>query len=124
MAEEKSYSTLGWFVAGVGIGAVMGILFAPKSGRETREDIVNGAREGSEYLRNKAHDATEQVGALYERGKGSVTNLYERGKDQWDDLVDKSREYVADKTTRLGAAMEAGREAYYSSTRRETGPQV
>lgn len=124
MAEEKNYSTLGWFVAGVSIGAVIGILFAPKSGRETREDIVSGAREGGEYLRNKAHDASAQAGAIYERSKTQVADLYERGKDQWDDLVEKSRDYVADKASRLGTAMDAGREAYYSSTRRESEPKV
>ena len=34
-----------------GIGALVGILYAPKAGRETREDIATGAREGTEYLK-------------------------------------------------------------------------
>lgn len=124
MSEEKGYSTLGWFVAGVSIGAVIGILFAPKSGRETREDIVIGAREGSEYLRNKAHDAAEKFGDVVDRSKSQVADLYERGKDQWDDLVEKSRDYVSDKASRVTAAMDAGREAYYTSTRRDSEPRV
>jgi gas vesicle protein len=124
MAEDKSFSTLGWFVAGVGIGAVIGILFAPKSGSETRESIVSGAREGGEYIRNKAHEASEQISGLYQRGKTQAAGLHERGKEQWSDLVDRSREYVADKATRVSAAVDAGREAYYSSAHSENEPGV
>ena len=124
MSEEKGYSTLGWFVAGVSIGAVIGILFAPKSGRETREDLVNGAREGSEFLRTKAHDAAEKFGDVVDRSKTQVADLYDRGKDQWDDLVEKSRDYVSDKASRVTAAMDAGRQAYYTSTRSDSDPKL
>ena len=56
--KENSYERrpkwvqgVAWFLAGLGVGALIGILYAPKSGRETREDLAQGAREGSEYLR-------------------------------------------------------------------------
>ncbi len=49
------------------MGAIVGILYAPKSGRETREDIANNAREGTEYLRAKTKQAAEQVSALVDR---------------------------------------------------------
>ena len=51
MAEESKSYGLAWFLAGLGVGALVGILYAPKSGKETREVIANGAREGTEYLR-------------------------------------------------------------------------
>ena len=54
MAEESNIHHLGWFLAGLGVGAVVGILYAPKSGRETREDLANSAREGTEYVRAKS----------------------------------------------------------------------
>lgn len=119
MAEDRNYSTLGWFVAGVGLGALVGILFAPKSGRETREDLITGAREGSEYLREKARVAAEQVGSVVERSKAQAAELYEKGRDQWGDLLDRGKDYVSEKATRVGAAVDAGREAYYSSTRND-----
>ncbi len=53
MAEETKSYGLAWFVAGLGVGALVGILYAPKSGRETREDLASGAREGTEYLRQR-----------------------------------------------------------------------
>ena len=48
MAEDNKINGLAWFVAGLGVGALVGILYAPKAGRETREDLINGAREGTE----------------------------------------------------------------------------
>ena len=62
MAEDSRVNGFAWFLAGLGIGALTGILYAPKSGRETREDLANSAREGSEYLRNRSKQVAEQVG--------------------------------------------------------------
>ncbi|MEI9967479.1 MAG: YtxH domain-containing protein [Terracidiphilus sp.] len=42
MAEENKSYGLAWFLAGLGVGALVGILYAPKSGKETREDIASG----------------------------------------------------------------------------------
>ena len=35
----------GWFLIGLGIGAAVGVLYAPKSGQETREELASSARE-------------------------------------------------------------------------------
>jgi YtxH-like protein len=61
MADEGRINGFAWFLAGLGIGALTGILYAPKSGRETREDLANSAREGSEYLRNRSKQVAEKV---------------------------------------------------------------
>jgi len=57
MAEDNKVQGLAWFLAGLGVGALVGILYAPKSGRETREDLATGAREGTEYLRARTRQA-------------------------------------------------------------------
>jgi gas vesicle protein len=101
MAEDNRVQSLAWLVAGLGIGALVGILYAPKSGRETREDIARGAREGTEYLSTRTRRAAEQVGALVDRGKEQVGEYVERG-----------RSFVGDQSNRVAAAVEAGREAY------------
>ena len=69
MAEDNKINGLAWFVAGLGVGALVGILYAPKSGRETREDLIKGAKEGTEYLRARTREAAEQMGDLVEKGK-------------------------------------------------------
>jgi gas vesicle protein len=101
MTEENKGQSLAWLLAGIGIGALLGILYAPKSGRETREDIAHGAREGSEYLRARTKQAAEHVGALVDKGKEQVGEYVERG-----------RSFVGDQSNRVAAAVEAGREAY------------
>ncbi len=71
MAEENKAYGLAWFLAGLGVGALVGILYAPKSGRETRENLANGAREGTEYLRNRSQQVAEQVGDPGGQGQGA-----------------------------------------------------
>ena len=101
MAEDIKGQGLAWLLAGLGIGALVGILYAPKSGRETREDIAHGAREGTEYLRTRTKQAVEQAGKLVDKGKEQVGEYVERG-----------RSFVGDQSNRVAAAGEAGREAY------------
>lgn len=122
MAEEKSYG-LAWFLAGLGVGALVGILYAPKSGRETREDIVSGAKEGSEYLRARTREAAEGVGTLVDKSKEHVTEYVERGREvvdrgraQWEEFVERGKSLVTDQTGRVTAAVDAGRQAYKSAT--------
>jgi len=90
-----------WLLAGLGIGALLGVLYAPKSGRETREDIARGAREGTEYLSTRTKRAAEHVGTLVDKGKEQVSEYVERG-----------RSFVGDQSKRVAAAVDAGREAY------------
>ena len=82
MAEENKINGLAWFVAGLGVGALVGILYAPKSGRETREDLIAGAREGTEYLRARTRQAAEQVGGLVDKSKEQVGEYVER-RELW-----------------------------------------
>jgi len=125
MADEinsRSYG-LAWFLAGLGIGALAGVLYAPKAGKETREELVNGAREGSEYLRQRGRDAAAQVGALVDKGKDQVGDYVDRGREvidrsraQWEEFVERGKNLVHDQSSRVAAAVEAGRQAYHTNT--------
>lgn len=53
------------FLAGLATGAVVGILFAPKSGEETRKIIGEKAGEYSE-------EAQKQINEMVESGKGEI----------------------------------------------------
>ncbi len=130
MADESKSYGLAWFLAGLGIGALVGILYAPKSGRETREDLANSAREGTEYLRTKTRQAAEevsafvdkskeQVSALVDKSKEQMSEYVDRGRAQWEEFVERGKNLVAEQTGRVTAAVEAGREAYKSATTTE-----
>ncbi len=83
-------SKVTYFLVGLGIGALVGVLFAPKSGDETRELLSKKADEGREYAQRKARELRERAEEMIERGKEVAT----KQKDS------------------LAAAVEAGREAY------------
>jgi len=95
--SDHGGSSFGWFLAGLGIGAAIGMLYAPKSGEETREDIRRRAYEGRDYVVKSAREAREQAG-------------------QW---VDKSKDFVDQQKDQFRSAVEAGKQAYKEATAKE-----
>ena len=90
MGDNNGGSKVSFFLAGLGIGALVGILFAPKSGEETREYLTSKADEGRDYAQRKARELRERAEDLIERSK---------------EIMDRQKEGVA-------AAVEAGKDAY------------
>ena len=126
MSEDSSSNGQGvaWFLAGLGVGALIGVLYAPKSGAETREDLAQNAREGTEYLRARGRQAAERAGQMVDKGKEQVNQyvgkgreVVDRGRAQWEDFVERGKNLVNDQTTRVGAAVDAGREAYQTTAK-------
>ena len=111
MANEENSSGFSWFLAGLGAGALLGVLFAPKAGRETRDDLVSGAREGTEYIRQRSREAAGQVNQYVDRSREYV----DKGRAQWEDFVNRGRRYVSDQADKVSSAVEAGKEAYRQS---------
>jgi gas vesicle protein len=112
MADEQHSNGFSWFLAGLGAGAILGVLFAPKPGKETREDLVSGAREGTEYLRQRSREAAGQVSQYVDRSK----EYMDKGRAQWEEFVNRGRRYVNDQTDRVSAAVDAGKEAYHQTS--------
>ena len=122
MATDNQQA-FGWFLAGLGLGALVGILYAPKSGRETREDILTSAKDGTEYVRVRAREVADQAGQLVETGKVKATEYVQRGRGvvdqgraQWEEFVDKGKGFVNDQSVKVAAAVDAGRQAYQTTT--------
>jgi gas vesicle protein len=61
-----------YFLVGLGIGSLIGILFAPKSGEETREYLAKKATEGNELARKKGRELRDRAGETVERGKETI----------------------------------------------------
>ena len=62
-------SKVSFFLVGLGIGSLIGILFAPKSGEETRDYLSSKADEGRDYAQKKARELRERAEDLLERSK-------------------------------------------------------
>ena len=90
MSEENDGSKAAFFLAGLGIGAVIALLLAPRSGKETRDMIVQKAEEGRDYVKAKSDEIRKQAEDAVEKGK---------------DMVNKQKDL-------LSAALEAGKQAY------------
>jgi gas vesicle protein len=103
--SDRDGNSFGWFLAGVGLGALVGVLYAPKSGSETREALRVKAEEGREYMRTRARDAKEQASEWVDRSKDTASEWVDRGKDVVNQQKDQFR-----------AAYEAGRQAYQEAT--------
>jgi gas vesicle protein len=78
------------FFLGLGIGVGVGLLFAPKSGEETRDILMNKADEGKEYLKKQASGL----------------------RDSAEDMVGKGRDAVNRQKDTLNDAIQAGKQAY------------
>ena len=78
MARCSVAEKVGYFLAGVSVGAVVALLFAPKTGEQTRKLIARKAEEGKDYVASKGRELREQAEELVEKGKGLVTKQRER----------------------------------------------
>ncbi|MFL6299300.1 MAG: YtxH domain-containing protein [Terriglobales bacterium] len=87
----------GWFLAGLGLGALVGVLYAPKSGRETRQTLMDAAEEGRDFVVTKGRQAREQVGQYSERGKEVLASQKEQFKAAYEAGVQAYREKTESK---------------------------
>lgn len=101
MSEDNASTNLLYFLAGASLGAVVALLYAPQSGKKTREFISDKAGEGKDFLKDKGKELRDQAGDYVERGRDMVSEQVERGKD----LVARQKE-------QLSAALEAVKDGY------------
>jgi gas vesicle protein len=87
MEDDNKFS---YFFLGLGLGVAVGLLFAPKSGSETRDLLLTKADEGKEFLKRRSTELRDSATDAIEKGKSAVT----RQRDH------------------LSAAVEAGKQAY------------
>ena len=94
MSDRDSGNAFVWFLAGLGLGALAGVLYAPRSGSETREALRARAEEGRDYVSRRAREARDQA-------------------SQW---ADRGRDVINQQKDQFRAAYEAGRQAYQEHT--------
>ena len=81
--EEQSSFGLGWFVAGVVIGVSVAILYAPKSGKETRGFLSDKAQASKDAVTDAGKDVFAAGREMYDKGQQLVQDaaaLFERGR--------------------------------------------
>jgi gas vesicle protein len=97
---EKINSKVSYFLVGLGVGSLIGILFAPKSGEETREYLSQKVNEGREQAQMKARELRVRAEDLVERGK----EVFSQEKGRIAEAVQEGREtYQREKSKAKGA---------------------
>jgi gas vesicle protein len=116
MADDNSMGNLGWFVAGLGIGALAGVLYAPKSGQETRDDLAAQARDAKEKANQVLEQSKGQLNEYVDKGK----DYYDKGRTQWSQYVDKGKEFLDQQSGKVNEAIDAGKQVYQDKVENQT----
>lgn len=75
------------FLAGLGVGAALALLFAPQSGEDTREWIGDTVEDEAYRLKRKAKRSLDQVQDVLEKGEQTVAKVLKTGKTALDTLA-------------------------------------
>jgi gas vesicle protein len=123
MSDNDNSGGFGWFLAGLGIGALVGVLYAPKSGKETRDDLAAAALDARDRANQLYNQGIEQAGQYVQQGKQVASEYadkgkeyYDKGRTQWSQYVDKGKDLLQTQGDALAAAVDAGKEAYVAKT--------
>ena len=117
--EETSVATkLTYLIVGGGIGAVIALLFAPKSGQELREDLADATRKGLEKGKETAAHLQERAGEYYEVSREKAGDLYQTAAEKAGELTEKAKSAAANTASPFSAAIEAGKSAYTQEKRK------
>jgi gas vesicle protein len=97
---EKNEPGIGAFVAGLAIGAGLALLFAPRTGEETRRELQARARKVGDQAQSFVSDVSD-----------SVTQTISSARQKVEDRIDSTRSAVELKKRQVSNAVEAGRAA-------------
>src|SRR2546430_3878648 len=93
--RRSGYSSIPLFLAGMGAGLALGVLFAPSSGEETRTYLADSARQGLDKAKAKGEEFSRRAQDAVTRGKEAVT----RGKEAVSETVESAKQsYYGEKT--------------------------
>jgi gas vesicle protein len=101
MTEDNDAGRLAYFLVGTGLGAVVALLFAPKTGRELRENIAETTRRG-----------VDKASETYQTTRERALDAAATGREKATEALGQAKEAVTDQRNRLSAAIEAGKQAY------------
>lgn len=125
MTDKNSDVLKGLFVGGL-IGVALGILFAPKSGKETREDITHKANEMLTKAKDEYEKATEKSKLAYETLLKHLKDLNLSAKEKMEvvenkvnQLAHQGAESIQNNKNRFKKAIDAGMEAYKQESNKE-----
>jgi len=116
--DTSATAKLSYLIIGGGIGAILALLFAPKSGSELRGDIADVTRKGLDKTKEAAGQLQERAGEYYEVTREKAGELYSTAQEKASQLGEKAKDVASRSRNPLSDALEAGKEAYTEEKRR------
>jgi gas vesicle protein len=128
--DNDNISTrLTYLLIGGGIGAVIALLFAPKSGQELRGDLADATRKGIDKSREAAQQlgerageyyetTRERAGELYNQAASRASEVYTQASERVGEVANTARATAARQTSTVAAAIDAGKKAYQEEKRK------
>ena len=128
--DNDNISTrLTYLLIGGGIGAIIALLFAPKSGEELRGDLAEATRKGIDKSREAAQQLGDRAGEYYEstreragefytQAAGKASDIYTQASEKVSEVAQTARDTAARQTSTVAAALDAGKKAYQEEKRK------
>src|ERR1035437_7362109 len=82
-SQSQAANTVSWFLTGAFSGATAAILYAPQSGKQTRQYLSDKTQQGREAVESAGQDIADVSKDMFERGRKLVdvaAALFERGR--------------------------------------------
>src|SRR5438105_8544431 len=96
--ESSAATKLTYLLVGGGIGAILALLFAPKSGQELRGDIADATRKGIDRSREAAVELQQRAGEYYEATRDRANELYATAAEKVGEVAQTARDAAARQT--------------------------
>jgi gas vesicle protein len=128
--DNDNISTrLTYLLIGGGIGAIIALLFAPKSGEELRGDLAEATRKGIDKSREAAQQLGDRAGEYYEstrerageyytQAAGKASDIYSQASEKVSEVAQAARDTASRQTSTVAAALDAGKKAYQEEKRK------
>ena len=119
MSDSRTLEFLKGIIIGGAIGAVVGLLYAPKSGRETREELSGRVDDVYRQARDEYEDALVKARDSYEATLKRLRDLEDEARAKYadmktgaEDLLDDAESGVEEGKSRLKDAIDAAKTAF------------
>lgn len=128
--DNDNISTrLTYLLIGGGIGAIIALLFAPKSGEELRGDLAEATRKGIDKSREAAQQLGDRAGEYYEstreragefytQAASKASDIYSQASEKVSEVAQTARDTASRQTSTVAAAIDAGKKAYQEEKRK------
>lgn len=119
MSEHRTLDFLKGLLIGGAVGAIVALLYAPKSGKETREDISRKVEDLYDRAREEYEESMAKARKAYDAAITRLKDLEvdarkkaEEVEDIVDDIIEKGKTTVEGSKGRLKEALDAAKSAF------------